>query len=327
MRALAKLYMIDWTGKFKERLKEIQKNSHQDLNLRLVLEAFTFYVDDQSSLQKPTPAGAKYDHENMKIVIDKEQLEKDSQIKEDRRTANLMQDIANHIDPSIKMEASVPSDFPNNKLPLLNSQVWVENTIEHGPQVRYEHFEKSMASKLEIQATSAMPETIKRATLVQGGITRLLNTSIELGEEKQKEILSAYMKKLQTSGYDQDIRLEILKSIIKGWKSILEKDKTGERPLHRAREFERETRINEKSEKKTNWYKGKDGKTFDSVLMVPVTPEGELKRVIEEKAKNANLKIKIVEKAGQKLNTYLRKYDKTQSDEICKEKDCLICTN
>ena len=87
-----------------------------------------------------------------------------------------------------------------------------------------------------------MPESTKRATLVQGGITRLLNTSIELGEQKRNEILSNYMKKLQTSGYDQKTRLEILKSIIKGWKSILEKDKTGERPLHRSREFEKEKR-------------------------------------------------------------------------------------
>ena len=84
-----------------------------------------------------------------------------------------------------------------------------------------------MASKLEIQNTSAMPEATKRATLVQGGNTRQLNTSIELGEDKQKEVLSNYMKKLQTSGYDQKMRLEILNSITNGWKSILETDKNG----------------------------------------------------------------------------------------------------
>ena len=184
IRALAKLYMIDWTEKFIQRLKTIQENSSEDLNLRLILEAYSIYVDDQSSLQKPTPVGAKYDHKNMKIVIDDTQVKNDSGIEKDKRTANLMVDIANHIDPSIKMEASVPSDFPNNKLPLLNSQVWIDNNTKDGPQIRYEHFEKPMASKLEIQNTSAMPETTKRATLVQGGITRLLNTSIELGQSK-----------------------------------------------------------------------------------------------------------------------------------------------
>ena len=42
---------------------------------------------------------------------------------------------------------------PNNKLPLLNSQVWIEDTDE-GPQVRYEHYQKPMASSLEIQEIS-----------------------------------------------------------------------------------------------------------------------------------------------------------------------------
>ena len=76
-----------------------------------------------------------------------------------------------------------------------------------------------------------------------------------------------------------------------------------------------------------NWYKGKNGKAFDSVMMVPATPHGELKKVIEEKAKSANLKIKIVEKAGMKLSAYLKKYDNTDKKQPCKEQDCMICTN
>ena len=135
------------------------------------------------------------------------------------------------------------------------------------------------------------------------------------------------MKKLQTSGYDKKFRLEILKSIIKAWKSILEKDRTGERPLHRPRNFMKAERKNEKNDKKLNWFKGRNGNTFSSVLMVPITPNGELKKSIEEKAKAANLKVKIVEKAGPKLGGYLRKYDKTKLNETCKQKDFLICSN
>ena len=61
--------------------------------------------------------------------------------------------------------------------------------------------------------------------------------------------------------------------------------------------------------------------------MVPATPNGELKQTIEEKAKAANLKVKIVEKAGMRLSTYLKKYDTTNGKSPCNEKDCLICTN
>ena len=135
------------------------------------------------------------------------------------------------------------------------------------------------------------------------------------------------MKKLQTSGYDEKYRLEILKSIINAWKKMVQKSESGEKPLHRPRNFMKEERKLEKTDKKLNWFKGKDKKAFSSVLMIPVTPNGELKKAIQEKADTAKLKVKIVEKAGAKLGSYLRKFDKTKANTACKEKDCLICTN
>ena len=56
----------------------------------------------------------------------------------------------------------------------------MENENGH-QQIRFEHYEKEMASEITIQKESAMPNKMKRATLVQEGITRLLNTSMELG--------------------------------------------------------------------------------------------------------------------------------------------------
>ena len=44
--------------------------------------------------------------------------------------------------------------------------------------------------------------------------------------------------------------------------------------------------------------------------MIPATPQSELKQIIENKVKIANLKVKIVEKPGMKLSAYLKKYDK-----------------
>ena len=157
-----------------------------------------------------------------------------------------------------------------------------------------------------------MPDKVKRATLVQGGITRLLNTSIELGKSKQDEVLSKYMKKIQSSGYDIKTRLEILKSIKNGWKQIIIKSENGERPLHRSRGYMKEERKDDKNKKKLNWYKGKDGKSFESFLMIPATPGSELKLKIEEEAKKNDLKIKVVEKAGTKLGSYLKKFDQTK---------------
>ena len=133
------------------------------------------------------------------------------------------------------------------------------------------------------------------------------------------------MKKLHTSGYDQNYRIEILKSILTGWKNILKKAETGERPLHRSKEFEKQERKSVKDSKKLNWFKERDGNAFDSVIMIPATPQGELKQIIQAKAKEANLKIKVVEKSGAKLGAYLQKYDKTKSKNLCQEKNCMIC--
>ena len=102
---------------------------------------------------------------------------------------------------------------------------------------------------------------------------------------------------------------------------------SGKKPLHRSRDFEKEKRKNEKEAKKLNWFKGKDGKAFESVIMIPATPQGELKKIIEEQAKSAKLKVKVVEKAGTKLGTYLRKFDKTNTKGPCQEKNCMICQN
>ena len=62
-------------------------------------------------------------------------------------------------------------------------------------------------------------------------------------------------------------------------------------------------------------------------MMVPATPNGELKQIIEEKAKIAKIKVKIVEKAGTKLSAYLKKFDKTSTKNLCSEKDCMVCCN
>ena len=56
-----------------------------------------------------------------KITITEEQKENDKDKKADRRTADLLTKIANTIDPSIVMEASVPSDFANNKMIIMKS--------------------------------------------------------------------------------------------------------------------------------------------------------------------------------------------------------------
>ena len=163
---------------------------------------------------------------------------------------------------------------------------------------------ETIPSKFTIQNESALPDKVKRATLVQGGITRLLNTSRELGEEAKIRILNKYMMKLKISGYAHKMIEEILRSIENGWQKIISRDENGERPMYRSREYKREERIEEKENKIRDWYKGKGGKQYDSVIFIPETPNSSLKNKVERIAIKSGIKVKVVEKAGQKMVDY-----------------------
>ena len=118
--------------------------------------------------------------------------------------------------------------------------------------------------------------------------------------------------KLKKSGYDHKTRVEVMEAIHKGWEEIIRKDCTGERPLFRSKNYNREERDAAKEKKKGNWFKGKSGNSFDSVIMIPATPHSELKQEVDKIAKNSGLRVKVVERPGKKLIDYLKGFDKTK---------------
>ena len=78
------------------------------------------------------------------------------------------------------------------------------------------------------------------------------------------------------SGYDTKFRRDILMSVRNAYGKILKNHDSGVRPRHRDREFMKEERAKEKSEKRKNWYKKNN--RFDSVMFVPITPGSEIYR-------------------------------------------------
>ena len=74
--------------------------------------------------------------------------------------------------------------------------------------------------------------------------------------------------------------------------------------------------------KKKTWYKS-DG--FDSVLFIPMTPGGELKRMYEKEIKKSGLRIKVIERSGTTLKSQLQTSNPFK-DKRCGRLDCFICT-
>ena len=62
------------------------------------------------------------------------------------------------------------------------------------------------------------------------------------------------------------------------------KDKSGDRPIHRPKEWWTDERIEEKEKKKKDWY-NKGG--LDSFLFAPSTLDGKLKKMYEHAIRKA----------------------------------------
>ena len=154
------------------------------------------------------------------------------------------------ISPFIKLTTDYPSKHPSGMMPLLDIQV----RMGENNRVEYQFYSKPMSSKYLILESSAMPRKIKRNCLIQEGVRRLRNTSRELDWKVKAEILSEFSFKMLRSGYDSKFRLEIIQAAVGCYEKQCDLADRNVRPLHRLREFERESRWKKKKLTKTSWY-------------------------------------------------------------------------
>ena len=80
--------------------------------------------------------------------------------------------------------------------------------------------------------------------------------------------------------------------------------------------------MEQKEKKKKNWYK--EG-GFDSVLFVPTTPDGKLKKMYHHEIQNSGLRIKVIERTGKTLKSALQRTNpfKTRN---CGRTNCFVCS-
>ena len=131
------------------------------------------------------------------------------------------------------------------------------------------------------------------------------------------------MARMQSSGYDHEFRLEVLKSALNAYEKKKEAEKDGQR-MYRERTWNKKERKKQKMQKKKNWYK--NGET-ESVLFVPATPNSELKRKMQEKLKSKDTKIKVIERSGTKIVRLLQRNDPFKKKECTDTSNCLVCSS
>lgn len=313
---IADCMMIDWD---KTLLAELEK-------IGVAPGVYTRFKDDIQIVNEALEKGSIITGGKLEIDDDKKEMDKN---KSDAKvTIEVIQNIANDINPMIQLTVETPCNFEDNKLPVLDVKVDINE--EENYRIDFEFFEKPTRNPKVILMDSALSFSQKRTILTQECLRRLRNTKVELGPEIQKKHLDLFMLKLKNSNYSEKFRTEVLDSALKAFKKMQEDDINGTKPMYRNRNWNAEERKSKKKEKKLNWWNSKNSKIhYTSVLFVTPTPGGtlakELRQREEELNRHSHERVKIVEKGGLKIKDILGT-KKPFKNSKCTQKDCPICT-
>ena len=245
----------------------------------------------------------------------------------DEYNIKMIQKIGNEIHPSIELEVDCPSMHDDRKLPILDLKVWIEETNEQRTIILHEFYSKEMANKSVINARSAIPWNNKRTIMTQEVLRILLNCSRELPWEIAAKHVTHLSARMEYSGYDKTFRGQVIKSGLNAYHSILEKEKKGERPVYRPKEWKRTERAKNRREKRTNWFNGKNNKnTNETVVFIPATQGSELKHMFEEVINGSKTKMKVVEQAGATMKSMLVRSNPFKEKKCSDAERCMVCS-
>jgi hypothetical protein len=197
------------------------------------LKMYERYVDDSNQVAIVPPPGAKYDVTSSKVIIDDNLI--DVVVCDDERTARVKTDIANSVMPGIVMEFNIPSRNSDQKMPILDMEVWIEK--EEG-NIMFQQYEKPTASKSIMHANSAQSASCRNCVHTQEILRRLLNSSPLLDWKTcVAPVLSFYMSRMMQSGYPEQYRVDTLTRAFRIYDNMVEEDNSGIRPLYRPKDW------------------------------------------------------------------------------------------
>ena len=307
---IARIFMSWWDRELLKRLT----------NLGCKIHLYKRYVDDINIIMQKIDPGTKYENEffiNCDTIIDEGEVKED-----DKRTMLLVKEIGDNISNSISLEIDYPSNNNDRKIPILDMKVWIEFfEQENRYYILYEHYIKEVSSRQVIDYRAALSINDKRRILTQQCLKVFLNCSTKLPWARVATHGSYFSSRLQISGYNAQLRYEIVRSAHKAYENIKKQAEDGIRPVHRKREWSNIQRRENKKILRKNWYK-KQG--HESFVFVPATPQSQLAKQFREKIKISNIRIKVIEKSGKKIKDILQRNDPL-SENKCIDECCLIC--
>jgi hypothetical protein len=288
--------------------------------LRIVQLMYARYVDDSNSAYVATEPGLVF--EEGELVMKEERIEADRMEPPDRRTFRVVQEVANSIWTNIQWTFDVPSNYSHEKMPVLDLQVGLKDR-----RAQFEYYEKAVSTRYTIPSRSAHSWQVKRSTLTQEGVRRMLNTDPSASNSTRRKILERWDHKMLVSGYPERFRRQVLSASIGIYKDKIAKAAASGAPLYRPRSWQAQRREKEKALKVVSWYRSRDKIPNIAPLIMNPTKDGILKKEAEKICElfkeTHQLGIKIMERAGRKSAADLTSNHKGLT--LCARENCMIC--
>ena len=348
--AAARIVMNDWSLKYRKMLTEAG----------LKIGLLSGYVDDVRQGSTLLKLGTRFNKIKMQFEWNEEAEAEDlARMKKDAessssRMARICRPAMDSINEDLKFTTEVAEDFEDKRLPTLDFSMWLMKFY----RINHTYFQKCMKTPYVLMKRSAMSEQQKMSILSNELIRRLSNINDEETSDDEKiVVLESYIKEMKTSEYGRKQIKESLVSGVVGWRRKQARRKTSGEDFYRSGKSTLSGRCRRKLMEKTTWYKPKrkreeEDDEFESpvkrqkmsrnwkaekppknakikaVLFVPYTPGSELaKRLREAETKLNELtgyKLKVVERAGIKLQDLLHKADPWQGAD-CQRAECWPC--
>ena len=122
---VAEIVMAEWDVKFREKMLENGQETLLDET----------YVDDQNVVTEELELGRRWDETKLSWRKDWEDEDIAEGRPSDYRTMREIRKLSNSLMDFIEMEEDVPSNYDDNRLPILDLKVWTNlANIQHGPR-------------------------------------------------------------------------------------------------------------------------------------------------------------------------------------------------
>ena len=108
----------------------------------------------------------------------------------EKETMNKIKEIGNTIHPTIQIKVDYPSNNENNRLPVLDTEQWIETVTINGiekPQILHSHYMKPMSNKYVVHKESAMSQKSK-INILTADLIRIMRNISELCKPEEREI-------------------------------------------------------------------------------------------------------------------------------------------